>query len=102
MCVCVIAQWFWHSSHVSFESAISRWSRSRPRKPLTARPCSCITRRVSSATPYAPITWQYGETTISTPSSRSNAATSAGLRAVAPWKKILSRLRYRLPTTLFR
>ena len=39
------------------------------------------------------MTWQYGETTISTSSSRSKAATSAGFRAVAPWKKILSRLR---------
>ena len=88
-----MAQWFWQSSQVSFENEMSRASRSRPRNALAARPCSRITRRVSSATPYAPITWQYGDTTISTSSSRSNAATRAGFRAVAPWKKILSRLR---------
>ena len=82
-----------HSSHTSLASRTSALSQRKPEAgavpalpavacaPSPAFPSSIA----SSAAPIAPVRWQNGDTWIGRPRCCSNAATSAGFLAVAPW-----------------
>ena len=87
-----------HRAQASWESWMPSLShRKAESSPRAAGKAS----RASRAAPKAPVRWQKGDTWMRRPRRCSKAATSAGLRPVAPWNTMCSPRGLR-PTTLDR